>query len=121
VSAANKARGSLFERDLLNYLRNEGYDAERLRLAGTRDEGDLVLKMGGLPFIIEAKNEKKMDLSGYVREAEVEARNYSLARSLGPPGANFAAVVKRRGKGIGEAYVVVPLHEWLRHIDQAPF
>lgn len=117
MTAANKAKGSQWERDLLAYLRNEGYDAERLRLAGKDDEGDLVLKMGGLPFIIEAKNEKSINLAGYVREAEVEARNYSRARKQGVPGANFAAIVKARGKGTGEAYVVVPLHEWLRHID----
>lgn len=119
MSAANKAKGSLFERDLLAYLRNEGYDAERLRLAGKDDEGDLVLKIGGLAFVLEAKNEKKMNLAGYVREAEVEAKNYARSRKL--PWVNFAALVKKRNAGIGEAYVVVPLHEWLRHIDQAPF
>lgn len=121
MSAANKTKGNAFERDLLLYLRNEGYDAERLRLAGSEDEGDIVLKVGGLPFIIEAKNKKRMDLAGFVREAEKEARNYSAHRKAGVPGANFAAVVKKRNAGTGEAYVVVPLHEWLRHIDQRPW
>lgn len=121
MSAANKRKGSTFELDLLKYLRNEGYDTERLRLTGKDDEGDLVLKIGGLPYIIEAKNEKRIDLAGYVREAETEARNYSRARGTSVPGANYAAIVKRRNAGIGEAYVVMPLHEWLQQIDQLPW
>lgn len=117
MSATNRRAGAKWETDLLRYLRNEGYDAERLRLTGAKDEGDLCLRLGGLPFILEAKNEKQINLASYVREAEVEARNYNNARGIGLPGANYAAVVKRRNHGVGEAYVVVPLHEWLRHVS----
>lgn len=115
MSAANKRRGASWELDLLKYFRNEGIDAERLRLTGKADEGDLVLKIGGIPYVVEAKNVAKIDLASYVREAEVEARNYGAHRALDflP---NHAAIVKRRNHGVGEAYVVMPLTEWLNQI-----
>jgi len=69
--------------------------------------------VGGLPFIFEAKNEKDMRLASYVREAEVESINYARHRLLTEP-AYFAAVVKKRNCFIGDAYVVTPLHEFLR-------
>lgn len=119
MTAANKVKGATFERDLMEYLRNEGYDAERLRLAGSEDEGDLILKLGGLAFVLEAKNRKQMNLAGWVREAEVESKNYARHRKI--PWVNFAAVIKKRNAGIGEAYVVVPLHEWLSQVDQLPW
>lgn len=119
TATANKQKGSQWERDILFYLRNEGYDAERLHLAGKDDEGDIILKLGGLPYIIEAKNEKRIDLAGYVTEAAREAANYGSKRGLGLPGVNYIALVKRRQAGTGEAYAVTPLHEWLRHVEQA--
>lgn len=119
MSAANKRRGAAYELDLLKGLRNEGFDAERLRLSGRLDEGDLILKTSGLPWIIEAKNAKQMDLSGWCREAEVEARNYAAARGIPP--AHFAVFIKKRNAGLFEGYAVTPIHEWLRQISQTPF
>lgn len=118
MSAANKRRGASWELDLLKFLRARGYDAERLRLAGLRDEGDLVLKVGGLPYVIEAKNEKSINLSSYVQEAELEAHNYAKARLIKTP--NFVSIVKRRSHGVDKAYVVMPLDQWLDQIS-TPF
>lgn len=116
MSAAGKRKGSQFELDLLKGLRNEGIDAERLRLAGVNDEGDLVLKVGGLVHIIEAKNRQQMDLSGWVVEAEKEARNYGQARGTGylP---HYAVYIKKRNAGLFEGYAVMPIHEHLRLIQ----
>lgn len=118
MTAKNKRIGAQFELDTLAYLRNEGFDAERLRLAGRFDEGDLVLKLGGVPFVLELKNEKTPDRAGALREAEVESKNYARARGIPP--VHYAVVRKARNKGIGEAVVEVPLHEWLRQVA-APF
>jgi len=112
--AYNKQKGATFETDLVKYLRTKGYDTERLRLAGARDEGDIVVKIGGLPFIIEAKNVRQTNLGGWVKEAEVEAKHYSEAREIGR--VNFAVVHKRRNQPIFNAYVTIPLSEWLDQI-----
>lgn len=114
MSAANKIKGATFELDLLRYLRAEGYDTERLRLAGKQDEGDLVLKMGGTPYILEAKATKVNNLTDFVRQARDEATNYARARGILP--APFAAVIKKRQAPISEAFVVIPLSEWLQQI-----
>lgn len=116
MSAANKRKGAEWETTLMKFLRTEGYDVERLRLAGKDDEGDLVIKHGGLVYIIEAKNTAKIDHAQFVREAELEAVNYKKHRSLDfMP--NFASIVKRRNAHVGEAYVLLPLHEWLAQIN----
>lgn len=120
-------KGGAFERDLLRYFRSEGIDAERLRLAGTRDEGDLVLKIGGLPFVLEAKNRKGLDLAGWVEEARLEAQHYGTARGfhllrrpVDDHPAHFAVVHKRRMKPVSESFVTLPLHEYLRQL-RPPF
>lgn len=116
MTAANRRRGSGFERDLRDHLRGRGFDAERLRTSGAKDEGDLVVKSGGLAYIIEAKATKQIDLPRFITEARFEAANYAAAR--GCPPVNYAAVVKARGKGISDAYVVMPLHHWLDQIGE---
>lgn len=107
-------KGGRFEKEVLDYLRSFGYDVERLRTTGKDDEGDLVLKARKGAFVLEAKNVAKMNLAGWVGEAETEAGNYMKHRNLAY--ANFAVVHKRRGKGPGQAYVTMPLHEWLEQI-----
>lgn len=99
-------KGPLWETKLLNYLREHGFDAERLRLTGKEDEGDLVVKDGSV-IIIEAKDEKKFDLSGYLREAEDEAGNYAKHRGLDPADMVPIAIVKRRNHSVSKAYVVM--------------
>lgn len=118
MSAANKARGAKFEIDVLKYFRSRGLDVERLRLAGRADEGDIVWKDGGLPFIFELKNEKAMNLTNYVRQAEVEARNYAEQRNIPMP--HFAAIVKKRMAPVAEAFVVIPLAEYINQTE-VPF
>lgn len=115
MSVANKRRGATFELDLLKFFRREGYDAERLRLSGKHDEGDIVVRIGALPYVIEAKNVQKIDLASFVTQAQTEADNYSKARGIMRPG--YAAIIKRRKHPIEQSYVVVPLKEWLEQID----
>ena len=109
-------KGSAFEREVMKYLRDEGHDVERLRLTGTEDEGDLLVRWAsGDRLVFEAKNVRQMDLAGWVKEAETEAKNYAEHRAIYLPA--FAVVHKRRGKGAADAYVTLPLREYMRQLE----
>lgn len=105
------AKGKKYERDVLAYARDRGTDIERLRDTGVHDEGDFAVRTGQLTFVLEAKAEKRMNLSGYLAEAEREAAVYSANRGGRPT--IPAAVVKRPGYGIGRSYVVMELDTFL--------
>ena len=113
MSAKNKAKGSLFETGILKWLRSKGLSAERLRLAGKDDEGDIVCMVAGQPYVFELKATVKMDLPQFWREATVEAANYAKARGLEsvPPA---YVIVKRRMAGLDQSWVVQDLNQWLR-------
>lgn len=111
--SANKRKGSQFETDLVEYLRKQGFTAERLRLTGRLDEGDVILHGVNGSFVLEAKATKVIDLASFVKQAELERDNYVKRRGLDVDQHGFAAVVKRRMKGIDQAYVVQPMHEFL--------
>ena len=117
----NKAAGTRFETDVVNYLRVQGFEAERLTLHSAEDEGDVVLRVGPCSspaadrFIIECKREKGFHLADWVKQAKVESLNYRAHRNLNQyPG--FLVVHYARGKGLAESYVTTTLSEWLRHV-----
>ena len=110
--AAAKARGSKFETDVLKWLRSKGILAERLRLAGAKDEGDLVAIVSGKPYVFELKATARLDLPQFWREATEEAVNYAQARGLSqvPPA---YVIVKRRNASIDQAWVIQTLDKWV--------
>lgn len=110
----SKRKGATFETDLVTALRAEGFDVERLTKAGKDDEGDLVVRMDDRSYIvIEAKNEARIDIPGYLREAEIERENFIKHRpGLAPERVRGVAVVKARGKGVLESYVLVPFRSY---------
>jgi len=112
----NKVKGKDFEVAIVKLLRTLGHLAERLRLAGKDDEGDIAAVIAGKTYILELKNVKKIDLPQFWREAEVEAKNYAKARGLEavPPA---YVIVKRRNAGIEKSWVVQPLDQWLKEKD----
>lgn len=116
MSAKNKRKGSLFETSILKWFRSKGVNAERLRLAGKDDEGDLVAIVAGQPYIFELKATVKMDLPQFWREATTEAANYAKARGLDtvPPA---YVIVKRRMAGLDQSWVIQDLNQWLRVTD----
>lgn len=90
--SANKARGTSFETLILEPARAYYPDAIRAPLMGTKDVGDLWLP-GERRFVVEAKHHTRLNLAGWMAEAEAEARN---------KGVPFSVVVhKRLGKGKG--------------------
>ena len=109
----NKAKGAAFEIDVMKWFRGLGILAERLRLAGAKDEGDLVCVVAGKTYILELKNRATLSLPEFWREAEVEALNYAKARGIGEVPLHYV-VVKRRNSGIENAWVIQDLKQWLK-------
>ena len=112
MSAKNKRKGASFELDVMKWIRSKGVNAERLRLSGQKDEGDLVVIIAGETFILELKNTKSMDLPQFWREAVAETKNYASARGITPAPLSYV-VVKRRNAGIEQAWVIQDLQQWL--------
>ena len=111
---SHKARGATFETDLRNYFRRIGLESERLARTGARDEGDVVVRENFIGHIgvIEAKapgQSGRIDLSGWTKEAQVEAKNYSEARGIEKTSVLPAVVIKARGKSIEDSYLVLRL------------
>jgi hypothetical protein len=111
---SHKARGATFETDLRDYFRRIGLDSERLARTGARDEGDVVVRSNFLGFIgvIEAKapgQSGRIDLSGWTKEAQIEATHYSEARGIQRASVLPAVVIKARGKSIEDSYLVLRL------------
>ena len=113
MSTASRRIGTAFESALVAHIREHfGLRAERLRQSGKNDQGDIYVDDLGLTYLIEAKAEKSINLGGYITEATVERKNYCRARGIPEIEVLPLVVVKRRGKGIGEAYVVIGLDEF---------
>jgi hypothetical protein len=97
----SKKKGSLFEREVCEYLRAYFPAVERRVLAGALDRGDVA----GLPdWAVEVKATRDIDLAGALNEAEREANNAGAIW--------YAAIIKRRNRNIGQAYVTMPLYLW---------
>jgi hypothetical protein len=93
----SKIKGTYMETRAVNHLIARGFKyAERRALQGTNDRGDV----SGIPgVVIEVKNQKQMDLAGWIDETLAEQKN---------AGASVAfCVFPRRNRSIGQAYVVM--------------
>jgi len=112
----NGRKGSAFELSVMKWLRSRGVAAERLRLNGQHDEGDLVVVIAGATYILELKNRKKLDLPTFWDEAVTEAANYAKARALTvtPPA---YVIIKRRNHGVEKSWVLQDLDTWLKERD----
>lgn len=112
---SHKARGATYETDIKDYFRGLGYDAERLARRGSKDEGDVVVRsdfIGATIGILECKAPgagNAINLSGWAKEASIEARNYAEARNIDISDVLPAVVIKARGKAIADSYLVLRL------------
>ena len=111
---SHKARGATFETDIKDWFRTNGYDSERLARTGAKDEGDVVVRSDFLGSIgvIECKAPgagNKVDLSGWTKEAQLEATHYAEARGLDIGSILPAVLIKARGKSISDSYLVLRL------------
>lgn len=98
-----KAKGRDAENGVVEYLKRHGFPhAERRRLRGVRDAGDVA---GITGTVIEVKNEKRINLSGWLSELEREMAQ-AEGTSLG------FVVAKRRGTAnAGDWYAVMTLRQ----------
>ena len=105
MSSPQKIKGSKYERDVRDYLNSFGFDTERTRAGWADDRGDIhgIVGQDGDMFVIECKNQKSMDLSGWCKELLNEVTNAS--------GAAGAVVHKKRGTSlVAEHYATMPVH-----------
>jgi hypothetical protein len=100
--SASRRKGTAWESSVVDYLKRSGFPyAERRAMCGTNDRGDIA----GVPGVmLECKAERSIDLAGYMDEVKAETRNAGTA--IG------AAVVKRRNRGVADAYVVMTLKQF---------
>ena len=113
--ASNKRRGAAFEIELADWLMEQGLNAQRLPRAGRNDIGDVYLPANNDGYVIEAKaprRDGRIDLSGWLREAEIEAENYRVQKRLVLAPSSLV-IIKASNKGIGESYVVQRLRDAL--------
>ena len=90
MSNPNKAKGSAAERAVTDYLNVRGLEAERVPAGATLDRGDIWVPDKSFPAI-QVKNHARLDLSGWVDDVAIQARN--AGRDTG------IVIHKRRGKG----------------------
>lgn len=105
MANAAKRKGDAFERDVVAYLRDQGFPyVERAYGAGRPDDvGDL----DGIPgWCFELKNHARHDLPGWIDEVRCEQ---AVARAQ-----YGVVVVKRRGHQAARAYAVMELEQLAR-------
>lgn len=108
----NKRNGTRFESDLVKHFREEwGVEADRLRLSGSTDEGDIILRLpGDRKIVVEAKSGVNIRPKEWHREAEKETANYAAHRKMSvvPPA---AVVMKKHNFNIDQSYVLISLKD----------
>jgi hypothetical protein len=110
MSNPQKQKGTRWESAVRDYLQDRGLPARRNAQHGAQDVGDLSIE--GYPFALEAKDHARIELASFVDQANREAHNARV-----PYG---AAVVKRRGKGVHQAYVVMDLETFTTMLLSTP-
>jgi hypothetical protein len=108
----SKTKGREAENAAVACLQTQGWPyAERRRLAGSSDRGDIA----GIPgVVIEVKNEKRIDLAGYMAELEVEIANDGADTG-------FAWVKKRGCTDARDWYAVLPAWRLLALLREAGY
>lgn len=96
-----------------------GFDVDRTRDTGTKDQGDLVIREGGQYVVVEAKN-AKLEPGPFVEEALIEAKHFAEFRGLSEERVHPVVFIKRRGVGgIAKAFALTTIEEYLRLVKAA--
>ncbi len=105
----SKQKGTSFETAIKNYLIDEGFDADRQPLTGSKDMGDI--KIYGIDAVFELKNCVKLNLSGWINETETERQNAKKRYGF--------TIFKRKGKGQPQdQYALMPLSTLVELLKQ---
>ena len=114
-----KQKGTVFETALLNYLYEHDFKhVHRTALKGGEDTGDIngIRNDKGRPVTLQAKNQRKFNLSGWLDDTVEQARRLGNAIP--------ALIVKRPGKGkanLGDTYVVMRLSDLVDLLKEANY
>ena len=121
TGAANRRKGSQYETDLVDYFRKRKWDTERMRLSGTLDEGDLVVRLDrDHRLIVEAKSGKNIrPRFWFDEEAVPEAKNYAKRRSLLTEEAIPVLAMKSHNKAIGKSLITIDLDTFAYLLERA--
>ena len=116
MSAANKAKGSLWETSIENYLNNNGLKARRLPRAGAKDIGDISVTLkSDAVLILEAKNVSVVGMKEFLRQSDAESENYEAKYgNLTYP----LVVVKARGENVSQGRVTMTLETLMTLLHQ---
>jgi len=111
----NKAKGDTFERSIVTYLRERGFNADRTRAGWADDRGDIHgISRNGIPFTFECKNHRRDNLPGWITELRNEVANNN--------GVLGAVVHKRIGTTTPpDQYATLPLGMLVLLIKEAGF
>ena len=104
----SKARGTRWEVAVATFLRASGFtEVYRMAPAGEFDAGDL----GGIPEVaFECRDRNRLTLSENVDDANERAHH---------KGADYGVtIMKRRGRGAGDAYVALDLTTFVRLLQE---
>ena len=111
-----KIKGSAYERSIVNYLRDNGYNADRTRAGWTDDRGDVhgITDSEGRPFTFECKNHRRDNLSGWIME---------LKREVANAGGNVGVVVHKKNGTTepGEQFASLPLSMLVQLLKEAGY
>jgi hypothetical protein len=114
VTNRPKKKGTEHESSVTKWFIQHGWPhAKRLVLKGNRDLGDVSLG-DGVAVVVEAKNERAINLGAYIRELDIECLNAGFTQGV--------VIIKRRGTtDVGQYYVLTTVQRWndlaLRTID----
>lgn len=104
--ASAKAAGTKLETDVVAYLAAHYDDViERRAKSGAKDRGDVSgWRFAGRRIVAEVKNVTRLNLAGWVTEAEIERTNDDATVGL--------VIHKRHGVGdVGSQYVTLTLRD----------
>jgi Holliday junction resolvase len=105
MANANKAKGSQAERQVRDFLQQQGVDCDRVPAGATKDVGDIFTYDKKWPAI-QVKNHKTIQLGVWVTEAQQQAEHANRLTSI--------VVHKRKGKGSpADWYVTTTLQDFV--------
>ena len=108
MTNASRARGTAWEVKVVDFLQSRGHrEVYRMAPGGIHDAGDV----GGLPdWAIEARDRAKISLAENCDDAVARAREKRCRYGI--------AFIKRRGRPVTDAYVVMPAETWADLLDE---